>query len=176
VSSDAARAQALEAEERPLDEPQGPRIAVEGPTPARPGGPVESELHALLAAHDKCWRELDAPGMSALWDPQSATVTYFGDECRDPLIGQSHLHQHYTRMFRRLTDAEMHSELVATQALGPDAATLMARMKWTFAHPGQPPTSGTSWVGATVVRTAAGWRFVQYVERLTQLDLPALPN
>jgi hypothetical protein len=114
--------------------------------------------------------------MSALWDPQSATVTYFGDECRDPLIGQSHLHQHYTRMFRRLTDAEMHSELVATQALGPDAATLMARMKWTFAHPGQPPTSGTSWVGATVVRTAAGWRFVQYVERLTQLDLPALPN
>jgi hypothetical protein len=127
---------------------------------------VEGELHALLAEHDRCWQELDAPGLSAMWDPHSTTVMYFGDECRDPVMGQSDLRQHCSRMVRRLTHAQMHSELVAAQALGPDAATVMARMKWTFALPGQPSTSGTSWVGATVVRTGAGWRFVQYVERL----------
>jgi hypothetical protein len=134
---------------------------------------VDSELRALLAEHDRCWQQLDAPGVSGLWDVQSTVVMYFGDECRDPVIGQSDLRQHCSRMIRRLTHAEMRSELVVSQKLGPDAATLVARMKWTFALAGQPSASGTSWVGATAVRTAAGWRFVQYVERLTEGDHPA---
>jgi hypothetical protein len=112
--------------------------------------------------------QLDATGVSGLWDVQNTTVMYFGDECRDPVIGQADLRQHCSRMVRRLTHAEMRSELLVSQKLGPDAATLMARMKWAFTLAGQPSASGTSWVGATAVKTAAGWRFVQYLERLTE--------
>jgi hypothetical protein len=159
------------------DEIHDARSVMERHSAGRDEQPVDGELRALLAEHDRCWRELDAAGVSALWDPQSTTVMYFGDECCDPVIGQSDLRQHCSRMVRRLTHAEMRSELVATQTLGPDAATVMARMEWTFALvPGQQSASGASWVGATVVRTAAGWRFVLYVERLTQFDETALPN
>jgi enoyl-CoA hydratase len=172
----ARQTEATDVAVRSLDAAEGTPAVAEQHVPVRNGQPIDSGLRALLAEHDQCWRELDAPGVSDLWDVRSTTVMYFGDECRDPVLGQPDLRQHCSRMVRRLTHAQMHSELVASQELGSNAATLMARMKWTFTLAGQPPASGTSWVGATAVRTAEGWRFVQYVERLTEGDHPAPQN
>jgi hypothetical protein len=155
---------------------EGAPAVREGDVPVRTGGQIDGGLSALLAEHDRRWQELNALGVSDLWDRLSTTVMYFGDECRDPIVGQRDLRQHCSRMIRRLTHAEMRSELVAAQELGPDAATLLALMKWTFTLAGQPSTSGTSWVGATVVRTTSGWRFVQYVERLIEGGHPELQS
>jgi enoyl-CoA hydratase len=134
--------------------------------------PVHDGFRALLAEHDRCWQALDGAKISNLWDLQCASVVYLGDECGEPVVGPAALRQHYSRMVSRLAHAEVCSELVTAHELGPDVAMLTARMRWTFTVAGQPPASGTSWVGATARRIAVGWRFVQYVERLAAVDQP----
>ncbi len=130
-----------------------------------------NDVRAVLAEHDRLWTELDLDGLGGLWDADDPNASYMGDEYRDPVVGRDPLRRHWGRLGSRLSSATVASEASLVNALADDLVLVMLDVRWTFAGvEGGEPRSGRSWVSAVLRRTGAGWRFVSYMERLSELD------
>lgn len=132
------------------------------------------EIRELLLHHDRCWTELDLDGLSALWDPDDPQTLYMGDEYRDPVVGQDNLRRHWARLGSRLRAARVTSDPLVMNRLVDGLVLVMLDVTWMFAGvEGGAPRHGRSWVSAVLRRAASGWRFVSYMERLSELgDAP----
>jgi hypothetical protein len=130
-----------------------------------------AEIRELLLEHDRCWSELDLDGLGALWDPLDPQTLYMGDEYRDPVVGQDNLRRHWARLGSRLRAARVSSDPLVMNPLVDGLALVMLDVNWMFAGvEGGAPRHGRSWVSAVLRRTTLGWRFVSYMERLSELD------
>jgi hypothetical protein len=129
------------------------------------------DIRAMLVEHDRYWSELDLDRLSELWDTDDPHALYMGDEYRDPVIGKESLERHWARLGSRLGQARMASDPAVINLLSDDLAHVMLDLRWSFTGvEGGDPRNGRSWVSAVLRRTAAGWRFVSYMERLTTLS------
>ena len=135
---------------------------------------VEDEVRAVLLEHDRCWNQLDFQCLASLWDTDDPNALYMGDEHPDPVVGEVLLSRHWARLGSRLQGAEMASDPVVIDPLSDRLVLIMMTVRWGFAGVEDGRWNhGRSWVSAVLRRTDAGWRFVSYMERLSELDRPA---
>jgi ketosteroid isomerase-like protein len=131
----------------------------------------EADVRAVFLEHDRCWNALDIERLAALWDPDDPRASYLGDEYHSPVVGADALRQHWGRTGTRLRGAHVASEPELIDLLADDLALAIVNLRWSFAGvEGGPWRTGRSWVSAVLRRTDAGWRFVSYMERLSEFS------
>jgi hypothetical protein len=130
----------------------------------------EAEIRAVFAGHDRCWTALDIAGLEALWDTDDSQVSYLGDEYASPIVGAAAMRQHWGRTGTRLRAAQVCSDVRLLNLLSDGLALAIVDQRWSVAGvEGGPWRSGRSWVTTVLRRRPSGWRFVAYMERLSEL-------
>jgi hypothetical protein len=124
-----------------------------------------ASIQQVLNELESAWRNLDFVALRALWDETRQPV-YFAEEAPEPILEWSALQGYWdlTRasieaMGMRITD------LQGVRNLSPDIVSVVYAMHWDARVRGAAtPLGGDNRVCATLRRTSAGWRFIQYVE------------
>ena len=121
-------------------------------------------IHALLADLQQCWRNLNFAGIRALWD-QSRAPIYLAEEAEQVHTTWAELEAYWQATTQSIERLQMRIEALQLIALSPELISAVYKMHWNGVVRGMPrPVGGDNRVVATLRRTAAGWRFVQYVE------------
>ncbi len=133
------------------------------PRPA-PHDPDERAIDSLLTAAEHAWGKSDFAALKQLWDP-SAEPWYLAEEARKPCFSWQNLDGYWaaTRAASRAISIRIAD--VTYRRLAADLISSFYHMHWNFQTPDtQAPVGGDVRVYALFRRTAAGWRFAQYIE------------
>ena len=124
-----------------------------------------ASIRHALGAVESAWRHLDFVSLRALWD-QSREPVYFAEEAPEPLLDWAALQAYWDLTRASIETMGMRiTSVYGVRDLAPDLVSVVYSMHWDARVRGAAtPLGGDNRVCATLRRTSAGWRFVQYVE------------
>jgi hypothetical protein len=132
---------------------------------SRVNSPPLVDVPDLIREYDRCWSKLDFVGLAGLWESDSPTPIYLGDEYAAPLVGSDDLDRHWARVASRVKTASTSTSLRAFDVVD-DAvvrAVLLSRWRLTgresdFEH------TGTSWITWMLIRRGGQHRIFHHME------------
>jgi hypothetical protein len=123
------------------------------------------EIAATLQDLQRAWNALDFALLRGLWDPSREPI-YFAEEAPQPRLDWQSLQAYWDLTARTIARMGMRfTSDVEMRELAPGLVSVVYAMHWDALVVGQSKAiGGENRVCATLRRTKAGWKFVQYVE------------
>lgn len=151
-------------------------------------GDVTAAVGAVLDEYEQCWSSLDFVRLRSLWDPDEADPIYVAEEGGAALIGYPAIEDYWSHTKAPLVRARLRTWDRRIKQVADDICVAYFAMRWMVElKPDGPmivgasepvdgrrlPVGGDVRVTAMFRHTAAGWRFIHYMEApigfLTQL-------
>ncbi len=130
----------------------------------QPAASDSEAIQELLARKAAAWSRSDFTALKSLWDT-SVEPVYLPEESRTACLTWEALDRYWaaTRMAARAVTIRTGAPTI--RILAPDVLAALYDMHWNFqTADAQAPIGGEVRVYALFRRTAAGWRFAQYIE------------
>lgn len=124
---------------------------------------LQRAAEELLADVIARWNRHDLNSLIDCWDRDEADPIYLAEEALEPLVGWDAIANYWASTQRSLRRISLRTWDLRVREVAPGLALAFWQMHWN-ADTGSTLIGGDVRVSALLRETAAGWRFIHYVE------------